>query len=84
MKNTRITLKPGDAALIVRKNMKIEGCLPHPEPGNEEALVPDSVRIIAGLMILLNDEEDYEILMDMINTKLSMLAGADEDAEEGC
>ena len=43
---------------------------------------PDNVRMVAGLMVLLSQEETYDVLMMMISDALEGARAGIEDVEE--
>ena len=74
---TTIELGPLDAAFIVKGDLTLEGIIPE---FTEDA--PDNVRMVAGLIVLLSQEETYEELMVMINDALEGARPLVENDEE--
>jgi hypothetical protein len=74
---TTIELGPLDAAFIVKEDLKLEAVIPQ---FDDDA--PDNVRMVAGLMVLLSQEETYDVLMMMISDALEGARALVEDGEE--
>ena len=74
---TTIELGPLDAAFIVKGDLRIEAVIPE---FDDDA--PDNVRMVAGLMVLLSQEETHDVLMMMISDALEGARAAVEDGEE--